>query len=151
MTESHEGTLDKSSMDRFYYMEEGEKLFDTSSNPIIGSGFATIRYLGIASHSNPNMSAVDPHNGYLHVILEQGIIGFLILLLLFFLSLNAGWNLYKCANEQFFKALGLGLMVCVISIMVNNIVSNNWSHLIVTSLYWAFLGIVIKLSLNRTD
>lgn len=72
-------------------------------NPITGIGFRTFA----------NLTGMDTHNVYIKFMAEQGIIGLIINLWLYYLALRSGWRLYRMANEQLLKAFGFAFLCAV--------------------------------------
>jgi len=133
-TRTEEGTLDASSEHRIKMWQESIELF--KENPIIGAGFNIFPYLGY--------ELGDTHNIFVKILAEQGIIGMVIFLLLLWLALKSGWQLYKKADDAFLKGLGLGFTACVIATMVTNIFGDRWTYLQLGAYFWVFLGLVAR-------
>jgi len=134
ITENQEGVLDTSSQSRLVLWQESIKLFE--QNPIIGVGYDVFSYLGYEKR--------DTHNIYLKVLAEQGIIGIIILFLLFYLALKYGWKLYKMASDSFLRGLGLGFTLCVIATMAVNMFGDRWTYLPLGAYFWVFLALVVR-------
>jgi len=134
-TRTEQGTLDDSVTSRLYLWQKGMGLFNQS--PIIGIGFNTVNFLDLGGYS-------DTHNIYVKILAEQGIVGFTIFILLFWLALKSGWQLYKNSKDGFLKGLGLGFILCVIAMMATNIFGDRWTHFTVGAYYWVFLALVVR-------
>lgn len=131
-TKTEEGELDRSSEKRLIMWQQSIELFNR--NFLTGAGFNTIWYLGF--------QLGDTHNVFIKILAEQGIIGFIIILLIFFLSFRSSWKLYRIANDRFLKGLGLGFMACIIAMIVANMFGDRWTHTPLGAYYWVFLGLV---------
>jgi O-antigen ligase len=138
LTKTEEGEYDSSSQKRIGLWETGIAIF--SKNPLIGEGFNTMPFVGLGSTGE----FADPHNIYVKTLAEQGIIGLLVFLSLLFLSLKSGWKLYKNSDDYFLKGLGLGLCICIVSLMVANCFGDRWTYLQVGGYFWVFLGLVVR-------
>ena len=103
-----------------------------SQNPIFGTGYRTYEIL----------TGLDTHSVYFKTLAEQGLIGFLIYLWLYFLALRSGWRLYKRADEELVKALGFGFLCAVVGSMVVNLFGDRWTYLQLGGLYWIFWSLV---------
>lgn len=134
MTRTEEGVLESSTADRLDLWKKSIELF--KENPIVGVGFSVFPYLGYEKG--------DPHNIYMEVLLEQGIIGITIFLLLLYLALKYSWRLYKTTDDRFLKGLGLGFTACVIATMTTNIFGDRWTYLQLGAYYWVFLALVVR-------
>jgi O-antigen ligase len=131
-TRTEEGELDRSSERRIVMWEQSMQLF--MGSPFIGSGFNTIGYLGFVLG--------DTHNIYVKFLAEQGIIGTLLLLMVFIFALRSGWRLYHKARDGFLKGLGLGFLVCVVSLFIANMFGDRWTYFQVGAFFWAYLAMV---------
>jgi len=101
-------------------------------NPILGTGFNTYSKL----------TGWDTHNVYLKTMAEQGIIGLLIYLGLYFMALKSGWRLYRNADEQLLKAFGFGFLAAVVGSIISNLFGDRWIYLQIGGLYWIFWALV---------
>jgi O-antigen ligase len=135
-THTEEGVLDDSSASRINLWKKGMEIF--SQNPVVGIGFNTINFLDLGDGFS------DTHNIYVKILAEQGIVGFLIFILLFRLALKSGWRLYKNSKDLFLKGLGLGFTLCVIAIMTTNIFGDRWTHFQLGAYFWVFLALVVR-------
>lgn len=131
-TTTEEGQLESSAERRLIMWQQSMDLF--KRNPITGAGFNTVWYLGF--------ELGDTHNIFIKILAEQGIIGFIIILLIFFLSFRSSWKLYKIANDRFLKGLGLGFMACILAMIVANMFGDRWTHTPLGAYYWVFMGLV---------
>lgn len=89
---------------------------------------------------NPEKSTV--HNYYLLVLIEQGIIGFLIFILLLGYALIRGQYLYH-RLEGFNKHLLMAALVCLIMILAINLINDMIESLKVGSFFFLCLGIIV--------
>ncbi len=78
------------------------------------------------------------------ILVEQGIIGFIFLLLIFIISIRSGWQLFQASKKPFFKGLGVGFLVCTICTMITNIFGDRWTYLQLGAYFWVFLGLVVR-------
>lgn len=133
-TKTDEGTFESSSQKRLDTWKECMDLFQ--KNPIIGTGFNTIPYLGL--------TLGDSHNFYIKVLTEQGLIGISIFLIFIFGAFKVGWRLYKSAKDNFFKGFGLGFTVCVIAMMIANFFGDRFTYLQLGAYFWVFLALAVR-------
>jgi O-antigen ligase len=126
-----EGQLDRSAQDRIVLWQQSIEFF--KQNPITGIGFNVFSHIGLKR---------DTHNLFLRTLAEQGIIGLMFLLSIMLLAFKRGWRLYKRAQDNFLKGVGLGFCTCVIAVMVGNFFGDRWTHLPLAAYFWVFLGIV---------
>lgn len=135
-TESVDNTLDASAAKRLDIWQDAISMFKKS--PVVGVGFATLAVTGL------RYGFADPHNIYLKMLTEQGIIGLGFLLIIFGISFYSGFRLYSRAEDGFLKGLGLGFMCCVAGTMVGNLFGNRWTHQQLGAFYWVFLALVVR-------
>jgi len=135
------GQLDGSSQGRIEIWEKGMKLFH--ENPLTGIGFGVFRNLGFGLS--------DTHNIYVKYLAEQGLIGIVILLILFLCFLHMGYTLYKKGDDDLNKGMGLGLMACVIVLIINNFFGDRWSYMEISAYLWIFAGLVARLIILDQD
>jgi O-antigen ligase len=133
-TETEEGTLDKSTMGRLRVWQASVDLF--KQYPVTGVGFGVFPYLGY--------ELGDTHNMFLKILVEQGVLGMMFFLILFWLALKSGWMLYRKSQDTFLKGLGLGFAICVIATATVNFFGDRWTYLQIGVYYWAFLGLVAR-------
>lgn len=133
-TKTEDGTLESSAETRVELWQQSMETFE--KEPLFGVGFSIFPYMGFLKD--------DPHNIYVKTLLEQGIIGMMILLILFWLAFKNGWRLYKMADDNFLKGLGLGFTACVAATMISNIFGERWSYVQLGAYYWVFLGLVAR-------
>ncbi len=134
MTTNAQGELDPSAQGRIIIWEQSISLF--KSQPIFGVGYAVFRELGYGLG--------DTHNIYLKILTEQGVIGFIIFLVLIGTLFREGWKLFKRGDDDMSKALGLGFAACIIVLLVNNLFGNRWTHPVLSSYFWIIAGLVAR-------
>jgi len=128
MTTQDDGELDHASAIRLVVWKEGLNTF--LSHPM-GVGFLKYESLGLGEPG-----ARDAHNMSIKMLVEMGIPGLAIYLLLYIWSFKSGWRLYRTAPDDFRRGLGLALMGCVLTNFISNMFGQNWTLLSVTSNYW---------------
>ncbi len=134
-TTSENGQLDSSSQRRINVWKQSIELFEKS--PLTGIGFGVFRSLGL--------DLGDTHNIYVKHLVEQGMIGLIIFLIVLFCFLRMGYVLYKKGEDDLSKGMGLGLMACIIVLMINNFFGDRWSYLELSAYLWIYAGLVARL------
>jgi O-antigen ligase len=137
MTKS-EDNVDPSVLSRIKLWKSA--LMEIKHNPITGTGFGTTRLLGFRTSRENTRN--DIHNGFLEILLEQGIIGLGLFLYIFFLAIKVGVKLFLSSADPFFRGLGLGFVAMTIAALAANIFGDRWSYLNVMGYWWATLGLV---------
>jgi O-antigen ligase len=140
MTRSDNGQLEVSAAERLILWQRALNMFKAS--PLYGQGFGTFEFSGYK----------DTHNYYLLMLAEQGIIGLITFVYLLLSAMRMGWKLYRQSNDTYFKAMGLGFTLCIVSVLVTNLFGNRWGYLNLGTYLWAFMGIVTRaMIINRTE
>jgi len=133
-TTNEYGQLDESSERRLSIWKIGMDLFQ--KNPVTGIGYGVFRSLGL--------DLGDTHNIYVKILVEQGIIGMLIFLVIIFSFLRMGYVLYKKGEDDLGKGMGLGMMACVITVIINNFFGDRWAYFELSAYFWIFAGLVAR-------
>ncbi|MBL8013758.1 MAG: O-antigen ligase family protein, partial [Candidatus Omnitrophica bacterium] len=142
-TTNQYGELDESSELRIVMWERGMELFKGS--PIWGIGYGAFRRMDFGTGLH------DTHNIYVKILVEQGIIGFILFFVVIFSFIRQGWGLYQKGDDELSKGLGLGLAVSMITLMINNFFGDRWAYFELSSFTWIFAGLVTKLYEYRID
>jgi O-antigen ligase len=136
--------LDNSSNERLLIWQDAFELIKTS--PLRGIGYATYRSL----HRIGDFQ--DTHNFYIKVMLEEGIIGFSIFLVLLWRMFRVGLTLSHDRSDPLYSGLGLGFATCMVGVVVVNFFGDRWSYQQVNSNLWILLGLLCRvLLLNAED
>jgi O-antigen ligase len=138
MTESSNGQLEQSAEERVKLWQEAESSILRS--PLVGAGFATYMY---GEHVD---NLKDTHNWYIKVMVETGIIGLIMALLLLQQLLTLSYRLYKRATDPLYRGLGLGLLLATCASIVANFFGDRWTYLEITGLLWMLAGAAVRAS-----
>ena len=131
------GQLEDSAERRVLIWEKGMELF--KENALVGIGYGVFSRLGYDLR--------DTHNIYVKILVEQGVVGMLIFFILILSFITEGFRLYKKGDDDLSKGLGLGLVVCISVLLVNNIFGDRWSYLELSAYLWIFAGLVARLNI----
>lgn len=132
MTTNSNGQLEASAQERVDLWENAKKTF--YSEPIFGTGYATFQY---ADHVD---DLKDTHNWYVKVLIETGIIGGIIALILLQQMLALAYRLFRRATDPLYQGLGLGLFLTICASIILNCFGDRWTYLEITGLLWALIG-----------
>jgi hypothetical protein len=132
MTKSQDGQLDASAQERVMLWENAEKSF--LGSPLVGMGYATFQ---LGSHVD---SLKDTHNWYVKVLVETGIIGMVIVLVLLQQMLATSYRLFRSATDQLYIGLGLGLLLATCACLITNCFGDRWTYLEITGLLWVLFA-----------
>jgi O-antigen ligase len=134
--DTKDGGLDHSSETRVDLWEDAMKLF--GSNPVTGTGFNTYAYMGRIGNYK------DTHNYFIKVLVETGVVGFLLFVFLILRFFWSGLTLQWKARDPLAKALGLGLAAWVVCVIVANLFGDRWSFLQVNGYMWVIAGLTAR-------
>jgi len=144
MTEDSNGQLEASAQERVDLWQNAEESFLHS--PLVGNGYATFQ---LGEHVD---NLKDTHNWYIKVLVETGLIGFLMAVALLQQLLAMSYRLYKYAIDPLYRGLGLGLFLATCSCIVANFFGDRWTYLEITGLLWVLAGTAIRaLQLSQSE
>lgn len=131
-TKNEYGKLEESAERRVVIWKQSTELF--LANPVFGIGYGVFRYLGF--------DLGDTHNIYLKILVEQGLVGFLLFMIVILCFFREGFVLYQKGEDEQSKGLGLGLCICIIVLLTNNMFGDRWSYLELSGYLWIYAGLV---------
>jgi putative inorganic carbon (hco3(-)) transporter len=142
--EGHAAKLDSSAQERVSLWTDAMTM--VHENPVLGSGFLTYSYM------NRVGSYRDTHNFYLKMMVETGIPGLILFIVLLFLFFREGYVLFRNASDPFLSLLGLGFAALMLGAIIVNFFGDRWLFIQVDSNLWILLGCVIcASSLSRSE
>jgi putative inorganic carbon (hco3(-)) transporter len=136
MTENSSGKLEMSAQERVSLWEDAEAMI--ISSPVLGSGYATYQ---LSRHVD---GLRDTHNWYVKVMVETGLIGLIISMIIIQQMLSAGYRLFRHADDPLYKGLGLGLFLAVCSCIIANCFGDRWTYLEITGPLWVLVGASVR-------
>lgn len=136
MTKSANGQLEESGQERITLWENAKKTI--LSNPIVGIGYATYQ---LTAHTD---NLHDTHNWYVKVMLETGIIGMIIVLILLQQMLALSYKLFRTATDPLYQGLGLGLVLTIFSSAVLNFFGDRWTYLEINGMLWVLIAAAMR-------
>ena len=135
MTKTEEGELEGSAGVRLDLWSHAIDLF--KKHPILGVGWGGFRFT-----VPEGLKFKDAHNLYMKTLSEQGIIGLILLLFIFFMSLKSGQRLFKTGRTPFQKGLGFGFLGCTVAFIITNMFGDRWSYFVLGDYFWILWGVV---------
>ncbi|MBI5182349.1 MAG: O-antigen ligase family protein [Nitrospirae bacterium] len=134
----------------------GTTLNMIKDHPLIGLGVNTFRlnyqhYQGAFLKENPEYipylgSAESPHNQYLEIAAEQGIIGLLLFLWINIVFFKVGINIIRSESGLKEKAVTIGILAAVAATLVHALVEFPFNLVPNAMLYYLYLGIVMVIA-----
>jgi O-antigen ligase len=136
MTHDSSGQLEASAQERVDLWSDAEK--SILADPIFGNGYGTYQYgQHVANLENP-------HNWYVQVMVETGLIGLIIALMLVQQMFAVAWRLFKRAQDPLYQGLGLGLFLAMCCCVVSNSFGDRWTYLEITGMLWVLVGAAVR-------
>ena len=132
MTANANGQLEASAQERVDLWENAEKAIIRS--PFLGQGFATFQ---MGEHVD---NLKDTHNWFVKVMVETGIVGLVMALVLLAQMVLTAFQLFRRATDPLFQGLGLGLILATCACVVSNFFGDRWTYLEITALLWALFA-----------
>lgn len=139
MTHDANGNLEASAQERVDLWEQSKQLF--MSNPVTGIGFGAFQF---GEHTD---KLKDTHNYYVKILVETGLIGFIIFSMMLYLMISAAWRLFRSAHQAsdpLYEAIGLGMLLIMVSALVLNGFGDRWSYVEINGLLWVMMGITLR-------
>ncbi len=81
------------------------------------------------------------HNIFLLVFAETGIIGFIAIILFFFIPIKKVARIAKYSKKQVNSAYALGLFGAFCAMLIQNLVDLTWASPVINSLFFFLLGL----------
>ncbi len=124
--------FDSSSEERLTLWRDALELFER--NPVTGTGFNTYKLL------NRVGSFRDTHNYYVKVLVETGLVGMVLFMILLYRLLGVGRALRAGANDPFWSGLGLAFVALIACAAALNLFGDRWDYQQVDGYLWIILG-----------
>jgi len=134
-------SIDVSSATRLSLWSNAMEVFDR--NPLLGAGFDTYEYMHLNRRTDGGVGYyADTHNYFVKVLVETGVVGFVLLLWLVARMLLVSYHLFRKAQDPFFASLGLGLIGWVVCAIAANLFGDRWTFLQVNGYMWVLAALV---------
>lgn len=137
MTEEEDGVLEASAAARIEVWEHARTLFFES--PIAGIGFNGF----MAARAGESLT--DPHNYYLKIAAEQGVIGLVLLFGLIAAFMHSSWVLHRSGRSVFARGLGAGGLGMLVALLVTNAFGNRFTPLAIGIPLFLMLGAIERM------
>ena len=136
MTHDDDGQLEASAQERIDLWTDAENTF--VHYPVFGTGFATFQF----GEHVANLK--DTHNWYVKVLVETGLVGMAIVLVLLQQMFSLAIRVFRKARDPLYRGLGLGLLTCLCSLVITNFFGDRWTYLEINGLLWVLLGAAVR-------
>jgi len=142
--DSGEEDRDESAQSRFVFWAIALEKFAT--RPIFGFGYHTVRDKRINPHE------MDTHNYFVKALVERGVIGFVILLILLRMCWNLTVrNLYWRENDAMQNGLILGVSGAILALILGSMFGDRFSHYPISTCFWTFIALVSIIESRRLE
>ena len=108
------------------------------ADPLFGTGFNTYWY---GSHTG---GYGDTHNVYVKVLVETGLVGLCIFVIIFRRLFRIARQLYRSATDPFLKAIGLGFSALMVAVFAANMFGDRWLYFSITGYTYAFAALAVR-------
>ena len=140
--DAEEGERDASADSRFVFW--AIVLEKWATRPVFGFGYHTVQDQRINPHE------MDTHNYFVKALVERGIIGFVIFLILLRMCWNlAKRNLYWHGNDPMHDGVVLGLSGAILALMLGSMFGDRFSHYPITTCFWTFVALTSVIESRR--
>jgi len=140
MTKTEDG-YDGTTRQRLGMWKMGQDII--RSSPILGAGIDASHYVDVSAEGF-RATWHSFHNSYVQQAVETGLVGLGIYVWIFILMIRVGWRLFRIGEENFQKAIGLGLIACVFSCMAGNIAGSYWNYFSVVGYMYVLAALVVR-------
>jgi len=131
--------LGASNASRIYLAISGLWIF--LDHPLLGVGLRSFPAVYQKSYIHPDMpllGVVESHTLPIEVLAELGIVGFLLLIWLFYSVVREASVTIRTSKDGYLRALQIGLLSSFLALMVNNLFSNNLGD----NFLWIVMGLI---------
>jgi putative inorganic carbon (HCO3(-)) transporter len=143
MTYDAQGQLESSAQERVDLWNDALRLIQ--KEPIFGvgyDGFAIYRR-GEAQETAIN-ELRDTHNMYVRAVIETGVVGLMILIVLFASLFRAGHALFREARDPFLRGLGLGFSTQMVAVILCNFFGDRWTYIEISGFTFTLAAMVTR-------
>lgn len=133
------------------------RVIDTISQaPLIGYGRAAMQRTGISawyadSQGNDQDHYIHhPHNAYLEVLLDSGVIGLLVALALYGYLLTAGFSLVRDRRSPVFQSVGAIGLSLILAQLAGSLTGQSLYPSEPTVGMWCAIGLLLRVSVQRS-
>lgn len=147
---------DESNVERINRWESGYRMF--LEKPWLGFGPGTYMFTYSPYQKAHEMTSISTthgnmgnmHSEYFGPLVESGVLGLLITLLLFFTFLRISMRIYYQSINRDIKTLCLAVLLAMVSYFFHGLLNNFLDQDKVAVLFWAMMGMVVALDLKET-
>jgi len=112
-----------------------------------GIGFGYLSFRSVTPYYIKNMAPYHTHNTYLQVLVEFGVVGFVLFLLFCLKVFTTGVKTFKYAKDKYISIFSIAMVSSFSSVMLHGIAENIFFNPKIIIMFWFIIGFIIKLSL----
>lgn len=138
--------LDKSSQSRLVLWDAAGKM--SLENPLFGKGFGMFPVLK-SRYTEREVVESDTHNMYLYISSQMGIPALVSFLLILYATYKAGAGVFRGAEDQFTRAIGLGGVALATGTAAVNMFGSRMVNTEVSGYFWIYLAVLVHLIVEQ--
>ena len=112
-----------------------------------GIGLGYLSFRAVTPYYIKNMAPYHTHNTYLQVLVEFGVIGFILFLLFCLKVFTKGVKTFKHAKDKYIRIFSIAMISSFSSVMLHGIAENIFFNPKIIIMFWFIIGFIIKLNL----
>jgi O-antigen ligase len=120
-----------------------------ASEPIVGYGRRAMERTGLSTAIESEELVTQPHNAYLEMLLENGLVGLAVTLALFVYILAHSLSLTRAVRSPLFVAMGAVTSALVIAQLAGSITGQSFYPREGTLGMWCAIGLMLRVSVER--
>ena len=120
--------------------------------PVFGYGRLAMRRTGIASYLYTEFGEVfaHPHNAYLELLLDNGVVGFLIVISFYLSMLKTGFTLFMDRRNPMYEAVGGVAAALILALLFASVGSQTFYPREGAVGMWCAIGLMLRVSVERS-
>jgi O-antigen ligase len=135
MTYSGDGELESSANARVSLWEDALDVIRV--DPIFGIGYLTYGYMHRSDYT-------DTHNLYVKILVETGVVGLGLFIILIWRLIQIGWRLHRTATTSFHASIGFGLVLWMGCALITNIFGDRWNYIQINGYLWTISALSLR-------
>jgi putative inorganic carbon (HCO3(-)) transporter len=148
---------DESNVERLNRWESGFRMF--KEKPLLGFGPGTYQFKYSGYQKSQQMTSIstthgnmgNAHSEYFGPLIETGIVGFLLVILLFGFSIAILMNIYYHPKDEKTKMFSLAILLSLLTYYFHGLMNDFLDQDKAAVLVWAMLGMVTSLNLRQSN
>ena len=124
-----------------------------AESPVIGYGRLAMARTGLTEYLQENRIADGfghPHNAYLEILLDSGLIGFLIVIAFFSLVVGYAFSLFLDRTDPLFEATGMVTLALVLGFLIAGLGAAHFYPREANTGIWLSIFLTFRVSLERS-